>query len=107
MKRIESITKPNLDRVVKNKNDTKLSWEIETLQDLKGFQEYLDKIVGWVETWQMRFNTEKCSHASGVKKYRGKIYSVWSGIKGIKARKGFGDPCGQQIKWQQSMPGCH
>lgn len=37
------------------------------------------------------------SYATGGKKYEGKIYSMWSGIRGIQAVKGFGYPSGQQI----------
>ncbi|KAG7166732.1 RNA-directed DNA polymerase from mobile element jockey-like 30 [Homarus americanus] len=42
-------------------DDTKIGRQINSGQDANALQEDLNKLQGWSEKWQMKFNTSKCS----------------------------------------------
>ena len=46
--------------LVKFADDTKLGHAVDTDQEREAFQTALDTLCSWAETWNMRFNVDKC-----------------------------------------------
>ena len=41
-------------------DDTKISWEINNVEDSTAFQSQLSTLDLWVDRWQVKFNSTKC-----------------------------------------------
>ena len=46
-------------------DDTKIASQVNTLNDLTSMQRPLDKLVAWVNRWEMDFNVNKCEKCRG------------------------------------------
>ena len=57
---IDDIVEEVLCGVSKFADDTKIPSRVNTLYDIRSMQKTLDKLIAWVNRWDMDFNVKKC-----------------------------------------------
>ena len=57
---IDDIDEGVLFKISKFADDTKIASHVNTLNDIRSVQRTFDKLIAWVNIWDMDFNVNKC-----------------------------------------------
>ena len=71
-----------MSEVLKFADDTKIFGRVDTEGDREVLQRDLDRLVQWSETWQMKFNVDKCKVMHLGKRNFGGKYVINGGVLG-------------------------
>ena len=88
--------------ILKFADDTKVFGKVNRIDDIKGMQDDLDRLINWSQNWLMSFNVEKCKVIHlGRNNPQNNYYMSKTELENIDEEKDLGIIISKDLKWSK------